>query len=71
MDGEGGLHQAAPAVAQRQSSTPVQPRVFGKLKFPKHVHIRHTRYRRFSDVRGGERDPVKRRTKKLPNKVQQ
>ena len=30
------LHPAAPAVAQGRTPAPLQPRVFGKLKLPKH-----------------------------------
>lgn len=36
------LHQAAPAAAQTQTSAPLQPRIFGKLKFPKHFQRSHS-----------------------------
>lgn len=35
------LHQTAPAGAERQTSAPLQPRISGKTKFPKHFQGSH------------------------------
>lgn len=66
------LHQTAPAGAQRQAPAPLQLRIFGKHKFPKHFQRSHSISTR-SDFRKRELYPINRviQEPNPPNSVSQ